>query len=46
MINWALNGIDFYVKMIEMDDSQRQEPIKKAKEHTLGFVYFMQTELG
>jgi FAD dependent oxidoreductase len=46
MINWPINGNDFYVNMIEMNDLQRQEAIKKAKEHTLGFVYFMQTELG
>ena len=46
MINWPINGNDFYANMVEMNDSQRQEAIKKAKEHTLGFVYFMQTELG
>lgn len=46
MINWPINGNDFYANMIEMNDAQRQEAIKKAKEHTLGFIYFMQTELG
>jgi hypothetical protein len=46
MINWPINGNDFYVNMVEMNDLQRQEVIKKAKEHTLNFVYFMQTELG
>lgn len=46
MINWPINGNDFYTNMIEMNESQRQEAIKKAKEHTLNFVYFMQTELG
>ena len=46
MINWPINGNDFYANMVEMNDIQRQEAIKKAKEHTLGFVYFMQTELG
>ena len=46
MINWPINGNDFYANMVEMNDTQRQETIKKAKEHTLGFVYFMQTELG
>ena len=46
MINWPINGNDFYVNMVEMNDVQRQEAIKKAKEHTLNFVYFMQTELG
>lgn len=46
MINWPINGNDFYANMVEMNEVQRQEAIKKAKEHTLGFVYFMQTELG
>jgi ribulose 1,5-bisphosphate synthetase/thiazole synthase len=46
MINWPINGNDFYANMVEMNESQRQEAIRKAKEHTLGFVYFMQTELG
>jgi ribulose 1,5-bisphosphate synthetase/thiazole synthase len=46
MINWPINGNDFYANMVEMNDKQREEAIKKAKEHTLGFVYFMQTELG
>jgi hypothetical protein len=46
MINWPINGNDFYANMVEMNDAQRQEAIKKAKDHTLGFVYFMQTELG
>ena len=46
MINWPINGNDFYANMIEMNESQRQEAIRNAKNHTLGFVYFMQTELG
>jgi len=46
MINWPINGNDFYTNMIEMKEDQRQEVIRKAKEHTLGFVYFIQTELG
>lgn len=46
MINWPINGNDFYVNLLEMNDLQRQEAIQKAKEHTLNFVYFMQTELG
>lgn len=46
MINWPINGNDFYANMVEMNEVQRQEATKKAKEHTLGFVYFMQTELG
>ncbi|MEA5259882.1 FAD-dependent oxidoreductase [Arcicella aquatica] len=46
MINWPINGNDFYVNMVEMNDVQREEAIQKAKDHTLNFVYFMQKELG
>ena len=46
MINWPINGNDFYANLVELNDLQRQEAIQKAKEHTLNFVYFMQTELG
>lgn len=46
MINWPINGNDFYVNMIEMNAEQRKQAIDKAKEHTRNFVYFMQTELG
>jgi ribulose 1,5-bisphosphate synthetase/thiazole synthase len=46
MINWPINGNDFYVNMVEMSPQERLEAVKKAKEHSLNFVYFMQTELG
>lgn len=46
MINWPINGNDFYANLVEMNDLQRKEAVQKAKEHTLNFVYFMQTELG
>jgi len=46
MINWPRNGNDIYLNVVEMDWSQRREELKKAKERTLSFVYYIQTELG
>jgi hypothetical protein len=46
MINWPLSGNDFYINMIEMDPGERAEAIKKAKQKTLAFIWFIRTELG
>lgn len=46
MINWPIYGNDYYVNTIEMTPEQRLEAYAKAKDFTLGFVYFIQTELG
>lgn len=46
MINWPIYGNDYYVNTIEMDPQERQMAYAKAKNFTLGFVYFIQTELG
>lgn len=46
MINWPIEGNDYYVNMIDMDEQQRAEAVAKAKEHTLNFLYFIQHELG
>ncbi|MCQ2159184.1 MAG: FAD-dependent oxidoreductase [Bacteroidales bacterium] len=46
MINWPTHGNDYYVNMIEMDRAGRDAEIAKAKNVSLGFLYFMQTELG
>lgn len=46
MINWPIEGNDFYLNIIENSPEEREELLKKAKEFTLGFVYFIQTELG
>lgn len=46
MINWPIEGNDYYVDMVDMTPEQRIEAIERAKEHTLSFVYFLQTELG
>lgn len=46
LINWPINGNDYYANMVEMSENERQEAIKAAKAVTLRFVYFLQTELG
>lgn len=46
MINWPIYGNDYYVNTIEMTPQERQEAYAKAKNFTLGFIYFIQTELG
>lgn len=46
MINWPISGNDYYVNLIEMDAEAREEALKPAKQKTLGFVYFINHELG
>ncbi len=46
MINWPVEGNDYYLNLLEMTDSQREESLKKAKNHSLSFLYYIQTELG
>ena len=46
MINWPIEGNDYYVNMIDMDAAERAEAVRRAKNHTLCFVHFLQTELG
>lgn len=46
MINWPLEGNDYYIDMVEMSEQEREEAEAKAKNFTLCFLYFIQTELG
>jgi len=46
MINWPKHGNDIYLNVVGMNWARRNEELKKAKERTLNFVYFIQTELG
>ena len=46
MINWPIYGNDYYANTIEMSRKEREEAFAKAKHFTLGFVYFIQTQLG
>lgn len=46
MINWPIEGNDFYVNMLEMTDAERQVALEKAKNFSLCYLYYLQTELG
>lgn len=46
MINWPIYGNDYYVNSIEMTREERQKAYEDAKNFTLCFVYFIQTQLG
>lgn len=46
MINWPNCGNDFYLSWPELTTKERQEKLKEAKSFTLGFVYYIQNELG
>ncbi len=46
MINWPIYGNDYYINSIEMTQDEREDAYKAAKNFTLQFLYFIQTELG
>lgn len=46
MINWPNCGNDIYMNIIELSPAERTEALKKAKLHSLRFVYYIQHELG
>lgn len=46
MINWPKYGNDIYLNVVEMSRDKRDKELKKAKEQTLRFVYYLQHELG
>jgi len=46
MINWPNSGNDYYLNVVEMSREERKEALKQAKDKTLKFVYYIQTELG
>lgn len=46
MINWPGNGNDIYLNVVEMSELERAVELKKAKEQTLRFIYFIQHQLG
>ena len=46
MINWPINGNDYYTNSIEMNAEQRFLNYEKAKQKSLRFLYFIQTEMG
>lgn len=46
MINWPIHGNDYYVNLIEMSRNEREQAIQRAKNHSLGFLYYLQTKIG
>ncbi len=46
MINWPKHGNDFYANVIDSSDAQREIAFNAAKLQTLGFLYYIQNELG
>ena len=46
MINWPIEGNDYYSNVIDATPAERRLAYERAKRVTLGFVYFLQTELG
>ena len=46
MINWPMHGNDYYCNIIEMDRHQRDSVLDLAKQKSMRFLYFLQTELG
>ena len=46
MVNWPIDGNDYYANVIEMSPQERQAVFEKAKNYTKCFIYYIQTELG
>ena len=46
MINWPVFANDYFAEYLDMDAEGRAEVVRKAKLRTLGFIYFLQHELG
>ena len=44
MVNWPAKGNDIYLDLIDMNTMQREEAMQKAKDKTLRFIYFLQTQ--
>jgi hypothetical protein len=46
MINWPIEGNDFYTNIVNLSPAERAEVLKDAKNLTMSFLYFIQNELG
>ena len=46
MINWPIYGNDYYANIVDSSPRERAKALKVAKNFTLSFVYFIQTQLG
>lgn len=45
MLNWPAFGNDYYINVVEKKPIEREAHYNAAKNFTLGFIYFLQTEL-
>lgn len=46
LINWPNNGNDYYTNVVDLGPKGRLLEYDKAKQKTLSFIYYLQTELG
>lgn len=46
MINWPLEGNDYYLNIIEMSREERIAALQNAKDFTMKFIYFLQNQAG
>jgi len=46
MLNWPAHGNDYYINVANFKPIDRENALKPARNRTLGFIYFIQKELG
>lgn len=46
MINWPFAANDYYANIVDMTRCQRDSVLTLAKQHTMNYLYFLQTQLG
>ena len=46
MLNWPQGGNDYFAEYLNMSPAQRDSVVQKAKLRTLGYIYYLQHELG
>lgn len=46
MLNWPAHGNDYYLNVVEEKQAARSQRYEAARKHTLGFIYFLQIQLG
>lgn len=46
MLNWPIEGNDFYADIVNAGPEEREQAVRAAKDKALGYLYFLQTELG
>jgi hypothetical protein len=46
MLNWPAHGNDYYLNVVDSSYEARIKNYERARQHTLGFIYFLQAQLG